>query len=408
MAEKDVRFSIIAKDKTAAAFKAVRSGLNSITGQVFSLTAGLGALAGVGGFSIMAKSAMDTADKIHKLNIRLGASTEALSQYRHVATMSGVTFQTFTMGLQRMTRRVSEAANGTGEAVNALEELNMDAAELTRMAPETQFEALADALAKIEDPADRVRLAMKLFDSEGVSLLQMMEGGAEGLQKMREEADALGMTMSKDMVTNVATANDSLAKVGEQIMGVVESIVGAASPAIAEIADMFRDWVSANYELIDTKLTDWFDSLTNSSGGLSEKLSGLIAIGKAVFELFSFLATLFADLAKWIGETTAKIAIFIEKLNAIPFGLLGTGDVWSDEKAIANIASAAGGTSTGGAALAAAGGGSGFSGADADLWNWGGSGSGSGTTIVNNFNSQITRADAVAIASEADRVASRQ
>jgi hypothetical protein len=406
MAEKNVRFSIIAKDKTAAAFKAVRSGLKSVTGQVFTLTAGLGALAGVGGFTIMAKNAMDSADKIHKLNIRLGASTEALSQYRHVATMSGVTFQTFTMGLQRMTRRVSEAANGTGEAVKALEELNMDAAQLSQLAPEAQFEALADALSKVEDPASRVRLAMKLFDSGGVSLLQMMEGGAAGLQKMREEADALGMTMSKDMVTSVATANDSLAKVGEQIMGVVESIVGAASPAIAEIADMFRDWVSANYELIDTKLIDWFESLTNSSGGLTEKLSGVFAIGKAVFEIFSFIANLFADLAKWIGETTAKLAIFIEKLNAIPFGLLGTGDVWSDEEAVANIASAGGGASPGAAALAAAGGGSGFTGTESDLWNW--SGSGSGTTIVNNFNSQITRSDAVAIASEADRVASRQ
>lgn len=403
MAEKDVRFSIIAKDKTAAAFKAVKSGLSSITGQVFSLKTGLAALVGVGGFSIMAKNAMDTADKIHKLNIRLGASTEALSQYRHVATMSGVTFQTFTMGLQRMTRRVSEAANDTGEAKNALKELGIEAAVLTQMAPEDQFEALAEALSKVEDPADRVRLAMKLFDSEGVSLLQMMEGGAEGLQKMREEADALGMTMSKDMVTNVATANDSLAKVGEQIMGVVESIVGAASPAIADLADMFRDWVSANYDLIDTSLAEWIDNLTNSSGGLSVKFQGLIAFGESLWDVFSLVVDVFKWLGKEIGETAAKAVYLYERFSEL-LSFSGAFD-WIGSM-FGGGSGSAGGTTTGAAALAASGGGSGFTGSDEDLWNW--EGSGSGTTIVNNFNSQITRSDAVSIATEADRALSRQ
>lgn len=403
MATKDVTFSIIAKNKTAAAFKAVRSGLNSVTGQVFTLTAGLGALAGVGGFTIMAKTAMDTADKIHKLNLRLGASTEALSQYRHVATMSGVTFQTFTMGLQRMTRRVSEAANGTGEAVKALEELNIDAAQLSRLAPEHQFEALADALSKVEDPASRVRLAMKLFDSEGVSLLQMMENGAEGLQKMRQEADDLGMTMSKDMVSNVATANDALAKVGEQVMGVVEKLVGAASPAIAGIADMVRDWIDANYELIDSKISTFIDSLTNSSGGLSTQMESLKVAASGAYQIFSYIGEKIYSLGVWIGETAAKVTLLVDQLNRMSsLNLLTAG--WNSVTDLFSGESETAGTS-GAAALAAAGGGSGFSDSDAELWNW--EGSSSGTTIVNNFNSQITRSDAVSIATEADRVASR-
>ena len=33
---------------------------------------------------------------------------------------------------------------------------------------------VADAFARIEDPAERVRLAFKLFDSEGVALVNLL------------------------------------------------------------------------------------------------------------------------------------------------------------------------------------------------------------------------------------------
>ncbi len=81
------------------------------------------AFAGVGGIGSTIKSSLDAADKIDKLAIRLGATTEGLSELQHAAELTGVPFQTLTMGLQRMTRRVAEAAQGTGEAKAAIREL---------------------------------------------------------------------------------------------------------------------------------------------------------------------------------------------------------------------------------------------------------------------------------------------
>ena len=40
---------------------------------------------------------------------------------------------------------------------------------------------VADAFARIEDPAERVRLAFRLFDSEGVALVNLLRGGSDAL-----------------------------------------------------------------------------------------------------------------------------------------------------------------------------------------------------------------------------------
>jgi hypothetical protein len=44
------------------------------------------------------------------------------------------------------------------------------------------------AFARIEDPAERVRLAFKLFDYEGVALVNLLSDGSGALEQMRERA----------------------------------------------------------------------------------------------------------------------------------------------------------------------------------------------------------------------------
>jgi hypothetical protein len=392
MADKNVRFSITAQNKTAKTFQAIKSSVMSLNKSVLGLGATIAGAAGLAGFGAMAKGAMDTADKIHKLNIRLGASTEALSQYRHVADMSGVSFDTLTMGWQRMTRRVAEAANDTGEARGALEELGISAVELAQLKPEEQFEILADAIRGVESPADRVRLAMKLFDSEGVSLLQMMEGGAEGLRSMRDEADRLGMTLSKTTVTNIALANDAIAKVTSRVNASVMALVGEMAPALIDVAEGVGGWIDANRELIGQNM--------------KTVLSALAITGKTLIPVFKFIGDVFQIVGQAIAWVSFKIYELLDAFNA--FESISAGWSWIKDVFGMEGGAPAAAAPSGAAAIAAAGGGPGFTGQDAVDFAFGMEGSGSGATVVNNFNTQITRSDAVAIAAETDRVGARQ
>ena len=249
MATADATIKIVAEDKTKKAFKSVNGNLNKTSDALkglakrFIFAAGA---AGVGGFI---KSTIHAADKLDKLSTRLGVSTKALSEYRHVAEIGGVTFETLTMAWQRMTRRIAEAAIGMGEAKDALKELGLNAKDLNELPLDEKFEIVAEALAGLGSESDRVRLAMKLFDSEGVSLIQTMEGGAEGIRKVRQQARDLGLTLDKTTTKAAAKLVDEMVGVKAALQGIANSALPAILPLLTNFAVVLQGGINA--------LKDW-------------------------------------------------------------------------------------------------------------------------------------------------------
>ncbi|MCG7589670.1 MULTISPECIES: EF-hand domain-containing protein [unclassified Halomonas] len=171
-------------------------------------------------------------DQLQKTNLRIGASTEALSQYNYVAKLSGVEFGQLTTAWQRQTRRIAEAAAGTGVAVAALDRLNLSAQELNQLAPEDQFERIAAAMQGVENSSERVRLAQQLWDSEGVKLVQIVNQGTGAMAAMRAEADALGLTISQDTANAMASYNDEVDRLKFAAQGVSQTLLAEMVPAM--------------------------------------------------------------------------------------------------------------------------------------------------------------------------------
>ncbi len=132
--------------------------------------------------------------------------------------------------LQRFTRRASEAALGTGEAVNALKELGLDAESLIKLPLDTQMGLVADAMQGLGTQSDRVRIAMKLFDSEGVALVNTLAGGSAALSDMTDEAEELGITLSQVDAKAIEDANDAFARAKTADMGVVQAMTCLLNP----------------------------------------------------------------------------------------------------------------------------------------------------------------------------------
>lgn len=217
-----------------------------------SLNKMLGGLAIAGGgaaFTGVIKGSLDAANRLNDLSDRIGTTAEGLSRLQYAADLTGVSQETLAMGLQRMTRRVSEAANGTGEAVGALDELGLSAAKLEQASPEQQFAVLADALEQVPDQADKVRLAMKLLDSEGVALLQTMKGGSQALREYGAESDKVGATISTTFAQNATAANAAFKKLGAVTTGLTNQLAGDMAPTIEAIAEFMSTAVptAANF-----------------------------------------------------------------------------------------------------------------------------------------------------------------
>lgn len=239
----DVSVTITAVDKTRQAFNSVSRGLSGVSKSLLNVKTAIGAALGAGGLGLMVKASLEATDALAKTARRIGVTTQELQKLHHAATITGVETATMNMALQRFIRRTAEAARGTGEAKDALRELGLNASQLTKLSLEEQMLALADAFEGAGTDADRVRLAMKLFDSEGVALVQTLKEGRSGLQGMFQEAETLGMVLSTSAVKGVEDTNDAIARLNGVIRGFRDQVIAKLAPGIEALAKHFTELI---------------------------------------------------------------------------------------------------------------------------------------------------------------------
>ena len=241
MANQNLNFTITAKDLTRGTFRKLNQSLGLVRKALFNFKVGLTAVAGAAGIGLLVKSSLQSIDTLGKTAQKLGVTSQALQKLRYASNLAGVETRTVDMAVQRFTRRLSEAANGTGEAKDALKELGLNAKELAKQPLDKQMLALADAFDDVQSSGDKVRLAFKLFDSEGVAFVNTLEGGSAALQQMFQDAEGLGFILSSSAVKGVEEANDAMMKLGTMFGGVRDQLVAALAPALRVIVDLMRN-----------------------------------------------------------------------------------------------------------------------------------------------------------------------
>lgn len=259
------------------------------------------------------KSFANFGDQVQKTALRLGASTEALSEYTHVAQRSGVRTETLIMAWQRMIRRVSEAAQGTGKAKDAIKELGLDAKKLARLAPEDQFEAIARAMEGVKNQGDKVRLAMRLFDSEGVSLVQIMANGADGIQKLRKEARDLGISMDREAADGAARLKDNLQALKSALQGLKNAIGTELAPILTELLQRITGVIIGVREFVQAH-PGMVSAVARIAAGLLTLAGIFLAVGAVVVAIANPIVFL-------IGVIAIAVASLLESLGVINVGV---------------------------------------------------------------------------------------
>ena len=235
----DVKIEITAQDKTKKAVSSVNKGFSALKRSAFGVRSAIAAVAGATGMGLLIRNSFNTIDALAKTSDKLGLTTEALISLRHAAEQTGVATNTLDMALQRMTRRIAEAAQGTGEAKDALRELGLDARALALMSPDQAFKEIAGAMKDVGGQSDKVRLAFKLFDSEGVNLVNTLALGKTGLNDMAREAESLGLTLSRVDAHKIEMAGDAIGRATGLVEGLANKIVVQLSPAVTDASNAF-------------------------------------------------------------------------------------------------------------------------------------------------------------------------
>lgn len=206
----------------------------------------VGIAATVGAVSLVVSKYVSMLDKIGKTAEKLGIDPEFLQKLRFAAEQTGVKVEALDMGLQRFIRRTAEAAKGTGEAKQALSDLGIalfDQNNQLRNIEEVFFD-VADAIANTTDSAEQVRLAFKFFDSEGVALVATLKEGSEGLRNFYQEAENLGIIISRDTIKKAEQFADAFNRIKKQINAIVSGILGAFLPALEKVSGKISTWLA--------------------------------------------------------------------------------------------------------------------------------------------------------------------
>lgn len=241
-------------------------------------------------------------DKLGKTASKIGVTTKALQKMRFAAKLSGVEITTTDMALQRFTRRTAEAAVGTGEAQAAFKELQINAEEFVDLPLEKQMLGLADAFKRFKGP-DQLRLAFKLFDSEGAALVNTLKGGSEALDQMFKDRGDLGL-FSDEQIRRIESANDNMERFGIQVNFIKGSIAAELAPTLDElVASMvaFGKEGEASFSAIGVGLEGLAKSIAFMVDGVRFITIALNALG--------------AQLAKGVAQFLTAADILAEKVG---------------------------------------------------------------------------------------------
>ncbi|MCC8483823.1 MAG: hypothetical protein LN561_04685 [Rickettsia endosymbiont of Labidopullus appendiculatus] len=311
MSNKEVRVTFRGVDKTREAFSRIKQSFKQLQTLSSKVSFGFGKIGTIlsAAFSVATlKKIIDTGSQIGKMANKLDISTKCLSELKYAAQNCGVEFDSLTSGLQQMSMRIEQAANGSGEAKQALQLLGLSAKELVNLSPDQQLVKIAGSFERLVSAADKATIASKLFGTESAALAQITEKGAVGIEKLREEARALGGSLSEEQCKAMEQFNSELNKLQIVLTALITSVLIPILPIITEFFEAVRTGhpaitflITAISTLLALKLVAWLVAANMAVRGFTIALManplGLMAV--AISATIASLVTL----TKWFNNS---------------------------------------------------------------------------------------------------------
>lgn len=252
-------FTVLAQQGTQIAdiFATSNGSLRGFAGQVLGLITPMRALAlgtvavGAAAFAAVSfwKSYALQLDDTARVS---GMATAELAKLQAVATVKGVGSEDFAAGMKTFATSVYEARTGTNDLSKLLRANGQSVGDTA-----TTFERVADLIKNAASDQQRLSLLQQAGLPATAEFLRLMEGGAEGIRKAKEQAASFGGVVNSEMVAKARQFDEAWTRAWENFkLGTRSSIVDAM-----DYFDRLIDKARASSSLID-KGVGWFDQAT--------------------------------------------------------------------------------------------------------------------------------------------------
>tara|TARA_Y100001938_G_scaffold19653_1_gene24646 strand:- start:6087 stop:7883 length:1797 start_codon:yes stop_codon:yes gene_type:complete len=260
MAKNRIELLIQAKDKASAQFKKVEVATQEMRAGV--MLAGKALLAAGAAMGAVAVRAASVGDKFDKMSQRVATSTKNLSQLEFAVKQSGGNIEQLEGGLRVLNRNMSETAKGTGAAKDFFKALGIEVkgADGKLRSNVDVMKEVADTISNMTDRTQAAALASRILGEEyGARLVPLLNNGSDGIEKLMNQADDLGVTITKDSALIGAGFTDALGEATTATSGLFQTLGVKLIPIIEPLVDAFTmaiskttKWINENESLSDT------------------------------------------------------------------------------------------------------------------------------------------------------------
>lgn len=312
--DKDVEKGIEGTSKKGAGFA---SKLGGVFGGVAKVVGAISTAAiAVGGAFV--KGAMDVSDygsEVNDMSQKLNMSAKGFQEWRYILGQSGVDIGVLQGGMKKLSE---SAVSGS----DAFKTLGISQEQLATLSTEELFNKTITQLSSMEAGNERTALAADLFGRSATELLPILNEGADGIEKMRKQAEDYGLVMSDEAVKASDDFGDSVSLMKQTLTGLKNRMMAEFLPALTQVTD--------GLALLFTGDTSGLDGINKGISQFVDKIAQAIpqiisiggsilqALASAIMTNMPLLVTAAFDLiSQFAGFVLENIPMLLETALAI-------------------------------------------------------------------------------------------
>ena len=270
--------------------------------------AGTAIISGMVAITMKTVEAANAADKLAK---QTGLTREEIQELGYAADQEHASLEKIATAILRLSRNMSDASRGTGEARYAFEKLGIAVTKSDgqlRNSVDVMLD-VADRFKDMRNETEMTAAAMQLFGRSGAEIVPFLRMGGDEIRNLMQEARDLGYVMDEETVEALKALDDQMTALKASLAGVGRQIAAEVVPHLLEMSNKAVDAAKA-YNKIDPELRSFITQTGLMSGVLALLTSGFMGL---IIKMANFKAAL-ATLGVTIKGITAA--------GAGPFGIL--------------------------------------------------------------------------------------
>lgn len=274
------------------------------------------------------------ADSMGRLASAAGLTAEQFSELSYAASRSNVEAEAFQSSMAKLSSSIGAAVAGSKEQQAAFKALGVEFESSRGKAAPTEevFMNLTEAYTRLDDGAKKNMISAALFGKAYQGILPVLNSGREGIQALRDEANAVGVVISSKLAADSSTFLNTIGAIKDAGKGAAlvfyEELLPSLQVVAGKLAELSRTRDGLEKWAYGLKFAFVMvaQTVTGLSGAfvlLGKTIAGLSAIKSSIAsfnpkEAYERAKILLVELEDQVNDTTKTIKDLWASLDGPP------------------------------------------------------------------------------------------